>query len=44
MIEFLTANAGYVVLTCSLLIWLGIGIYLWRVENRLHELERRISR
>jgi len=44
MIEFLTANAGYVVLVCALLIWLGIGIYLWRVEKRLLELEQRISR
>lgn len=44
MIDFLTANAGYVVLTCALLIWIGIAAYLWRVEKRVNELEQRLSR
>ena len=44
MIDFLTVNAGYVVLTCALLIWIGIAAYLWRVEKRVNELEQRLSR
>lgn len=44
MIDFLTVNAGYVVLVCALLIWAGIATYLWRVERRVNELEQRLSR
>lgn len=44
MIDFLTTNAGYVVLVCALLIWFGIAAYLWRIDKRLSELERQRSR
>ncbi|RPI69538.1 MAG: CcmD family protein [Ignavibacteriae bacterium] len=44
MMDFLTVNAGYVVLACALLIWAGIAAYLWRVERRVNELEQRLSR
>jgi CcmD family protein len=44
MMDFLTVNAGYVVLACALLIWAGIAAYLWRVERRVSELEQRLSR
>jgi CcmD family protein len=44
MIDFLTVNAAYVVLTCALIIWLGIAAYLWRVERSVRELERRLPR
>ncbi len=44
MIPFLTANAMYVVLITALVIWVGVGVYLQRVDARLRELESRIER
>ncbi len=44
MIDFLTVNASYVVLTCALLIWFGIAAYLWRVDAKLNELEQQRTR
>ena len=40
MIEFLTENAGYVVLACALVIWIGIAAYLWRIDSQMKELEQ----
>ena len=39
MIDFLTAYPTYVVLICALVIWLGLALYLWRIDNRLSTLE-----
>lgn len=44
MIDFLTANALYVVLVCALIIWAGIALYLMRVDRKVSELERRLNR
>ena len=44
MMEFLSQQAGYVVLACALVLWLGIAAYLWRVDARVKELERRSQR
>ena len=44
MIEFMTQNAGYVVLTCTTLIWSGVAIYLWRVETRLTSIEKNLNK
>ncbi len=44
MIPFLTANAMYVVLITALVIWVGVAVYLQRVDARLRELESRIKR
>jgi CcmD family protein len=44
MIDFLTQNAMYVVLATALILWAGIAVYLQRVDARLRELERRITR
>jgi CcmD family protein len=41
MIEFMTINAGYVVLACALVIWAGLAFYLWRVDARVAALEQR---
>jgi len=39
MMSFLNENAIYVVLTCALVIWLGIAGYLWRIDNRIRAIE-----
>ena len=44
MMEFLSTNATYVVLACTLVIWLGIGAYLWRIDRKLGELEANKTR
>jgi len=40
--EFLTANAIYVVLIISLVVWLGIYLYLRGIEKKLKGLEERL--
>ena len=40
MMTFLSTNATYVVLICALTVWAGIAAYLWRVEQRLTQLEQ----
>ncbi|MEY3385949.1 MAG: CcmD family protein [Bacteroidota bacterium] len=40
MIQFMTDNASYVVLSTVLVVWFGIAGYLRRIDTRLHELER----
>ena len=42
MFEFLTANAIYVVLIISLVVWLGIYLYLRGIEKKLKGLEERL--
>lgn len=44
MIDFLSQYPMYVVLACALVIWAGIATYLWRVDARLAELERKMER
>lgn len=44
MMQFLTANALYVVLVTALVIWVGVAMYLQRLDARLRELEMRIDR
>lgn len=39
MIDFLTNNPAYVVLTAALLIWAGIAWYIMRVDRKLGQLE-----
>ncbi len=34
-------NANLTVLGVSLLVWGLIFVYLWRIERRIHELERK---
>jgi CcmD family protein len=43
MVEFLSANQLYIVLGVVLLIWVGIVIYLFRLEKKLSELEKTIK-
>jgi|GEM_PF-1067496 hypothetical protein len=40
MMTFLSTNATYVVLICALTVWAGIAAYLWRIEQRLTQLEQ----
>ena len=40
MIQFMTDNASYVVLSTVLVVWFGIAGYLLRIDTRLQELER----
>jgi len=39
MMEFLSQNQMYIVLTIVLLIWAGIVWYLVRLDNRIKQLE-----
>ncbi len=38
MIEYLSQHPHVIVLLVTLLIWLGIALYLWRLDRRLDEL------
>lgn len=44
MEQFLTENALYVVLVVTMITWIGIGIYLNRLEQKLSTLENRINK
>lgn len=44
MMEFLSTHATYVVLACALVIWLGIALYLWRIDSSLAALETTITK
>ncbi len=39
MMDFLSQNQMYIVLTIVLLIWAGIVWYLVRIDNRIKQLE-----
>jgi hypothetical protein len=39
MIDFLTTNPMYVVLTTALIIWLGVAFYVNRVDGAIKRLE-----
>lgn len=39
MMKFLAEYPMYVVLATSLLIWIGVALYIQRVDARLHSLE-----
>ena len=39
MMEFFENNTLYIVLIISLIIWIGIAYYLWRIDNRLKKSE-----
>ena len=39
MFEFLSSNAIYIVLIISLVVWLGIYLYLRNIEKKLKSLE-----
>ena len=40
MIEFLTENSIYLVFIITLVIWLGIGYFLFNFDNKLKKLEQ----
>ena len=44
MYEFLAQNALYVVLIIVLICWLGIFLYLLRLDRRLSALEQQATR
>jgi CcmD family protein len=44
MIDFLSLNAPYVVLVCTLIIWAGIAFYLMRTDRKISQLEHRLNR
>lgn len=39
MEKFLTENQMYIVLGVVLLVWIGIAVYLFRLDKRVTELE-----
>ncbi|NQW29513.1 MAG: CcmD family protein [Ignavibacteria bacterium] len=41
MIEFLTQNPMYVVLSTAMIIWIGIALYVNRVDTSLRKLEKK---
>lgn len=44
MLEFLTTHAIYVVLIISLVVWIGIYLYLRRIEKKITVLEDHFSK
>ena len=43
MMEFLEANSIYIVLFIVLTVWLGVFIYLNRLDKRLSEIENELA-
>ncbi|MDA0986310.1 MAG: CcmD family protein [Bacteroidetes bacterium] len=43
MLEFLTQNQLFIVLFIVLIIWFGIIIYLFTLENKLKKIENEIN-
>lgn len=41
---FLNENPLYIVLLIALLIWAGIFAYLYRLDNKIREVERSLKR
>lgn len=41
MYEFLVNNANYVVFTIVFTIWVGIAYYLFRLEQKITQLEKK---
>lgn len=39
MIEYLSQNSLYIVMLIVLVVWLGIYLYLFRIESRIKKLE-----
>lgn len=39
MIDYLTQQPSYVVLVCTLIIWLGISLYLKRIDTKIRQIE-----
>jgi CcmD family protein len=44
MYEFLSQNQLYVVLIVTLLVWLGIVVYLVRLDKKIGKLEQRLKK
>ncbi|MGD0591771.1 MAG: CcmD family protein [Bacteroidota bacterium] len=44
MYEFLSQNQLYIVLTVTLLIWLGIVWYLIRLDKKIGQLEKQLKK
>lgn len=44
MMEFLQQNQMYVVLTVVLLIWVGIVLYLWRIDRKVEKIENQMKK
>jgi CcmD family protein len=44
MYEFLSQNQLYVVLTVTLFVWLGIVVYLVRIDKKIRKLERQLKK
>lgn len=44
MMEFLQQNQMYVVLTVVLLIWVGIVVYLWRIDRKVEKIENQMKK
>jgi CcmD family protein len=44
MYDFLTQNSLYIVLIIVLICWLGIFLYLFRLDRRISSLERHTTK
>ena len=44
MFEFLNQNALYVVLVIVLVVWLGIYMYLFRIEGKITRMEKQTGK
>lgn len=40
MLEFLNQNSLYIVLIIAMVVWLGIYLYLFRIDGKVKKLER----
>ncbi|MDQ1265406.1 MAG: CcmD family protein [Bacteroidota bacterium] len=43
MMEFFQENAQYIVLGITLLIWIGISVYLLSIDSKLSVLEKKFE-
>lgn len=39
----MTYNSEYIVLAVSLMIWIGIAFYLFRIDSKLKKLEKQLQ-
>ena len=44
MFEFLNQNSLFVVLTIALVVWLGVYLYLFRIDGKLKKLEKQTQK
>lgn len=44
MLDYLNQNPLYIVLAIALAVWLGIYVYLFRIESKVKKLEKELRK